>query len=594
MILPVVIVLLIVSVPLLGGDLRRVGDLRLRWTGLALVALLGQILVINVFGDVLDHSMAAVLHVATYVPAGLVAIGNRRVPGVLLIAIGGAMNFAAIVANGGVMPASPTALASAGMPLSETGFANSTAVAAPRLALLGDIWAVPAGWPLANVFSLGDVLLVVGAAVLLHRTCRSRRFPSALRGSGEVLDIPAFRRLWTAQAISNVGDWSYAVAVAVAVVDEGGGIRLFAVVLLVQALAGVCGGLISSTIVDRRDRRGVMMTADGLRAVAVLSLLLVPGPGAVHFCVVAAVLGVGGALFQPSMQASLPNIVPRARLVDANAVVAFTFQAAVVGGPVLGGLLVTHLGPRAAFGLNALSFLASLALLATVPLPAPVATVRQRTLEAVADGFRHVRSTRIVRAILVVTGIALFASAMRAPMQPAFVFDVLGGDAGILGLVSGAWGAGMLVGSAVVPVLTARWRLTRVLAGSIAVVGLAILATAVQVTVTPVVAAAVLGGAGNAVASVLYESLLQGRTPDHVRGRVLAACEVVDGIGYVLGAAFVALAGTLLGPQAVYVLSGLLFLAAAVHVLRSLPGEDEVDPLGADPAPVPSAAVPAG
>lgn len=175
MILPVVVALVMLSVPLLGGDLRRMSTLRFRGAGLAVFALLGQIAVINVFYESLSLGMAAVLHVATYIPAGMVAVLNRRLPGLPLIALGGGANMAAIGANGGVMPASPSALASAGFTSPEAGFVNSGAVPDAHLAFLGDIWAIPASWPLSNVFSIGDVLLVIGVALLMHRTCRPPR-----------------------------------------------------------------------------------------------------------------------------------------------------------------------------------------------------------------------------------------------------------------------------------------------------------------------------------------------------------------------------------------------------------------------------------
>jgi len=76
-----------------------------------------------------------------------------------LTALGAALNLLAITANGGVIPASPAALAMAGLPVDEPGFQSSTAVDDPRLAFLGDVFAIPASWPLSNVFSVGDVLI---------------------------------------------------------------------------------------------------------------------------------------------------------------------------------------------------------------------------------------------------------------------------------------------------------------------------------------------------------------------------------------------------------------------------------------------------
>ena len=79
------------------------------------------------------------------------------------------------------MPASPSSLAAAGLPVDAPGFHNSAALAHPRLAFLGDVFFIPASWPLSNVFSVGDVLIGAGLAWGLHRICRSRLAPSRTR-----------------------------------------------------------------------------------------------------------------------------------------------------------------------------------------------------------------------------------------------------------------------------------------------------------------------------------------------------------------------------------------------------------------------------
>jgi hypothetical protein len=72
------------------------------------------------------------------------------------------------------MPASPEAVAAAGLPPDPPGFANSAVLPDPRLAFLGDVFAIPRSWPLANVFSVGDVLIAVGAAAAVQGICGSR------------------------------------------------------------------------------------------------------------------------------------------------------------------------------------------------------------------------------------------------------------------------------------------------------------------------------------------------------------------------------------------------------------------------------------
>ena len=147
--------------------------MRLRLPWLIVSALALQFLIISVVpgGLPLVHKVA---HLASYAMAAAFVFVNRSVPGMWLLALGGALNVTAIAANGGVMPARPAALAAAGIARQADHFRNSTALAAPKLAFLGDVFALPEPWPLHNVFSVGDVVLVVGAAVALHGICGSK------------------------------------------------------------------------------------------------------------------------------------------------------------------------------------------------------------------------------------------------------------------------------------------------------------------------------------------------------------------------------------------------------------------------------------
>jgi Family of unknown function (DUF5317) len=171
-ILVVAVLLSALAVPLLGGRLEALAELRLRHLWAVFAALGLAILGVGLPG--LPDWLRSALLVAAYPVGAVFLAANRRVPGIPLVALGAALNLLAITANGGVMPASPTALARAGMPIEEPGFQSSTAVAEPRLAFLGDVFAVPAAWPLSNVFSVGDVLIFVGLAWGLHRVCGSR------------------------------------------------------------------------------------------------------------------------------------------------------------------------------------------------------------------------------------------------------------------------------------------------------------------------------------------------------------------------------------------------------------------------------------
>lgn len=173
MILVIAALACVASVPLAGGRLAALAELRLRAAWAVLTAVGLQVGIVTLFpgGSPALHS---VVHVATYALAAVFVWANRRVPGMVVVALGGAANLAAISANGGVMPAWPTALRIAGLQQG-AGYHNSTAVSGARLQFLGDVIPLPGPWPIGNVLSVGDLLIFAGLLVLLHRSCRTPR-----------------------------------------------------------------------------------------------------------------------------------------------------------------------------------------------------------------------------------------------------------------------------------------------------------------------------------------------------------------------------------------------------------------------------------
>src|SRR2546423_8497099 len=137
MILVVFVGLSAALVPILRGRLLNLAQLKFHRSWLLLIALGMQLPLILVTGP--RTPLREIAYVASYVVAISFLYLNRRVPGIWLIAFGAGLNLVAIIANGGVMPASPHALASAGLPTQPThDYINSMALVAPRLAFLGD------------------------------------------------------------------------------------------------------------------------------------------------------------------------------------------------------------------------------------------------------------------------------------------------------------------------------------------------------------------------------------------------------------------------------------------------------------------------
>jgi uncharacterized protein DUF5317 len=170
----------------LGGRFLALGSIPFRWTPLIFVGFTAQVVL---FSDVVAERVGAAgppLYVISTLAVGIAVVRNVGLPGMPLIILGAASNMAAILANGGFMPAAPEVLASLGK-TAPAAYSNSAVVARPALEFLTDRYALPRGVPFANVFSIGDVLLSAGVLILIVVMMRRGRpveptIPAALAG----------------------------------------------------------------------------------------------------------------------------------------------------------------------------------------------------------------------------------------------------------------------------------------------------------------------------------------------------------------------------------------------------------------------------
>jgi hypothetical protein len=164
-----------------GGSLGNLAKVTIRARGTIVAALALQVLIISVIPRQSRGWTGQGLELASYALAIVFLFANRKIPWLWLVGLGGLANLAAIGANEGVMPASRLALRAAGIVRHTGEFLNSTSLPSPHLAFLGDNFSIPRSWPIANVFSAGDVVLAVGAVLLLHWVCDSRPARAARR-----------------------------------------------------------------------------------------------------------------------------------------------------------------------------------------------------------------------------------------------------------------------------------------------------------------------------------------------------------------------------------------------------------------------------
>jgi hypothetical protein len=180
-----IIVVAVLSVPVAGVSLAPLGKLPIHRPWLVWLSIGLQFAITVIPG--IPNFVGQPIHLSTFAMAAGFLWSNRHICGSMLIAAGAAMNLAAITANGGTMPASPWAWRTAGFPAMLDGFENSNVVHSPKLAWLGDVFAIPKGWPFANVFSVGDVLIVIAVGYFANMSCRR---PAALVVQPGVLRPP--------------------------------------------------------------------------------------------------------------------------------------------------------------------------------------------------------------------------------------------------------------------------------------------------------------------------------------------------------------------------------------------------------------------
>jgi hypothetical protein len=155
----------------LGGRLERLSALRFRWAPLAVAGLLVQLVLFGLpTGDALV-SVGPAVYVGSTAAVLVALLANLRLPGMALVAAGAVSNLLAIVANGGAMPVRAETLAAAGLDPRD-GFSNSVVSSRPALEPLTDVFAIPAGVPLANVFSIGDLLIAIGIVIAIASAMR--------------------------------------------------------------------------------------------------------------------------------------------------------------------------------------------------------------------------------------------------------------------------------------------------------------------------------------------------------------------------------------------------------------------------------------
>ena len=405
-------------------------------------------------------------------------------------------------------------------------------------------------------------------------------------------DLQRFRYLWLSKAVSSVGSGAGRVALVLLVMPSGSAAVTWT---LLATMAGVLASPVAGAVADRADQRLLLLAGETGQGViyAVLAIARPPLPALLPLVALASLLAV---LASPAGKSSVGRLVPTERRSQANALLSLAFSLQIVVGPAVGGLLAGIAGAPAAFAVNAASFAISALLLTRLgPLPplrdhttaaTAVGTQSQRRPGLLADtaaGLRYAAQAPLVRGLAAGSFVFVMFASMDNVALVFLVRRSLHGDGIEYGMLSAAFGAGMVAAS----LALARWARHR--SGAFWLIG-GVISGAAGTVATGLAPAAVLGGAAQAVAGagnsaelVGTDTLLQQWVPAEMLGRafglVYGALQLASLVSYGLAGPLVALAG----PRAAFLIAGAGALAG-LGVL--VPGLRAPDTSAAAPEPV--------
>jgi MFS family permease len=373
-------------------------------------------------------------------------------------------------------------------------------------------------------------------------------------------------RLAAARLVSLTGgEAAYIALVALVYERTGSSLWVSAALLAMIGVAGVCSPF-AGALGDRFDRRRVLIASDLVAAALFVAIATTDAPW--QLCVLAGLAAAAESPFIPTSTAAVPNLVAdSADLPRANALVATGRNIGHLCGPLLGGLLVASVGAQAAFVGNAVTFLVSALLVASIrqPLQAARGTAHDGDHVGLMAGFRFLAADRVLRTIAIAWSIVLLGigGVLVAELPLA---EELGAGAVGYGLLVAAWGGGSLLGVRLAPrSMRRRPELTCITVGAF-VMALSIGSVAVAPVLAVAVALMAAGGIADGIASVAEETLVQRRVPDAVRSRVIAAIETAVLVALALSFGFAGFLLEAVGPRATYLVAGVVFGIGALVI----------------------------
>jgi len=394
--------------------------------------------------------------------------------------------------------------------------------------------------------------------------------PAAL-GNRAVLRLPDFRKLFVAQTISDIGDGMTYMALMLLVNDLTHSTAALAVLAIAVAVPSMVGGILGGVVADRFDRRRIMLASDTVRAILVLGFVLVATVDSLPILyVIAFAQAAIGTLFSPARGAMIPRAVPAEGLMAANGLGQMSRVICnLVGTTVTGLVFATTGSARPVFFLDALTFLASVAIVyrvaRTLGTPSHDAHAAGAGLgSTVTAGLRVIAASPTLIATVLGLFVAMLGMGAINILFVPFLINVLHESAAWVGPVEGAQTVSMVLAGGLIGTLAARFSAKSLLVGGLAGTGVVIAGFSLVPNVALLFPFAFLVGWFVTPLNVAVSTIVQTTAADAVRGRVLGALNAAMSTATIASTAAAGAFGAALGIRTVVLLGGLLCVAAAV------------------------------
>ncbi|MCX5789019.1 MAG: MFS transporter [Elusimicrobia bacterium] len=340
------------------------------------------------------------------------------------------------------------------------------------------------------------------------------------------LKVRNYRLFFSGQMVSLIGTWMQTVAQSWLVYRLTGSALLLGTVGFCTQFPVFLIAAVGGAVADRHNRHRIVVatqTASMLQAAVLAALTLTGRIQVWHVFCLAASLGLINAFDIPARQSLIADLVEKKDLINAIALNSSMFNSARIIGPAVAGVLVGTLGEGWCFFANAVSFLAVIAGLLMMDFtPRPIPARTSGTLEHMLEGFRFVRRTAPVLAVLLLLGMASLVGMPYMVLMPIFADRILHGGARGLGLLMSSTGVGALLGALSLALRSGTRGLMRVVAAHSAAFGVSLILFSASRHFWLSAALLLPVGFTLMVQMAASNTLIQSMVPDHLRGRVMA------------------------------------------------------------------------